>query len=107
MNHHLRTRQALIGALQRTRAAWEKAKPAVRAAFENDRGVARARFVRAMDLLKPHRKGQDRLLSPLSLAARYGLPAVRAGLESLDCLRPAHHLVRLGGENPRPPEDAP
>ncbi|MDA1195396.1 MAG: bacillithiol biosynthesis cysteine-adding enzyme BshC [Planctomycetota bacterium] len=88
-------RAALERASARVRQAWAKALPTVRAAFERDAGVGRARLVRAFALLRPHGRGQDRLLSPWSLAARHGLAPIRAGLENLDPLTPAHHLVHL------------
>lgn len=86
--------------LDRAAQTWAKAEVSVRRGFEVDAGVGRARWERALALLRPHGKGQDRLLSPWSLAARHGLDAVRAGLEGLDPLRPAHHLVMLEPEEP-------
>ena len=100
MSRGAQSREALVRAFARTRKAWEKAAPSVRAAFERDAGVSRARYARALALLLPNHKGQDRLLSPLSLAARHGLAAVRSGLASLDCLTPAHHLVHLEEAEP-------
>ncbi|MDF1700190.1 MAG: bacillithiol biosynthesis BshC [Planctomycetota bacterium] len=88
---------AVRRALERTAQTWTKAEVSIQRAFDLDAGVGRARWARGLALLKPHGKGQDRLLSPVSLAARHGLAAVRAGLDSMDCLRPAHHLVHLGG----------
>ncbi len=98
-------REALARAFDRTRKAWAKAEPAVRAAFERDAGVERGRYARALALLRPNGKGQDRLLSPLSLVARHGLAAVQKGLASLDSLTPAHHLVHL--EDAAPPRKDP
>lgn len=86
---------AIQRALERVLQAWSKAEPSVRAGFEADVGVGRARWVRALNVLRPHDKPQERLLSPLSWAARYGIEAVRAGLASLDPLRPVHHVVHL------------
>lgn len=81
--------------LARLEQAWAKAEPGVRKGFEADAGVGRARWARALALLMPHGKPQDRLLSPWSLIARHGLEPIRSGLASLDPLRPAHHLVHL------------
>ena len=81
--------------LERVAQAWAKAEASIRRGFDVDAGVDRARWARAQALLLPHGKGQDRLLSPWSLVARHGLEPVRAGLASLDPLRPAHHLVHL------------
>ena len=88
---------ALRRALERTRATWAKAAPSVQAAFEAEAGVGRARWQRLLNLLRPLGKPQERLLNPMSLAARHGLDAVRAGLAYLDPLPPVHHLIHLEG----------
>lgn len=93
--------EAVQRGLERLEQAWAKAEDGIQKGFEADAGVGRARWARAQALLRPHGKGQDRLLSPWSLVARHGLEVVRAGLESMDPLRPAHHLVHLGGTSDR------
>ena len=96
---------AVRRSIDRLEQTWAKAEAGIHKAFEADAGVGRARWARALALLKPHGKGQDRLLSPWSLVARHGLDAVRAGLDSLDPLRPVHHLVHLGPD--AAPEEPP
>jgi len=91
---------ALDRALERLAAAWEKADRGVRAGFEADAGTGRARWERLMADLRPRGRPQARVLSPLSLVARHGLEAVRAGLLAMDPLPLAHHLLHLGEESP-------
>ena len=89
---------AVKRSIDRLEQTWAKAETGIHKAFEADAGVGRARWARALALLQPHGRGQDRLLSPWSLVARHGIDVVRAALDSLDPLRPVHHLVHLGSD---------
>ncbi len=86
-------------ALERMRtrllAAWDKNAPRVRDAFHRDRGVGRDRWHRLSTALFPLGARQERVLSPLSFIARYGVEPIREGLLSLDPLAPVHTVVRL------------
>ena len=93
--------------LERLAQAWSKAEGDIRAGFEADAGTGRARWLRALAALRPYDKPQERVLSPLSWIARYGVEPVREGLRALDPLRPVHHVVHLGGQGPARPEEDP
>ncbi len=91
---------ALRRGLEATRRAWEKAAAAVRSARAAEAGRAGGRFARAVEVVWPRGRPQERFLSPWSLAARYGLAAVRAGLEALDPLAAGPHLVERFESDP-------
>jgi bacillithiol biosynthesis cysteine-adding enzyme BshC len=98
---------ALGRAVAAVRRAWEKALPGVRAALDQDAVVGAQRLARALAFLQPRERTQERVLSPLSLVARYGVEALRLGLKSLDPLRPGHHVVHLEGERSAGHEEPP
>lgn len=68
----------------------------VRAAAARDAGVGADRWTRLENLLRPRGRPQERGLSALSVVARYGVEAFRAGLAGLDPLAPGHHVLRVG-----------
>ena len=90
---------ALARALERLTATWQKAAPRVRAGFAADAGRGPAQWARLQDVLRPRNRPQDRVLSPLSLVARHGVSAIRAGLAKLDPLAAGHYLVHVENLN--------
>ena len=54
-----------------------------------------ARRRRLEDLVRPRGRPQERVLSPLSLVARFGVESFREGLEALEPLSPGHAIVHL------------
>jgi hypothetical protein len=90
---------ALRAALERLVASWDRSLSSVRAALDADAGLGAARWARLQNLLFPRGRPQERVLSVLALLARYGLDAVRAGLEALDPLADGVWIVR-GDEAP-------
>lgn len=84
----------LRGALDRLLAAWERAVPEIHAAYQADDEVDAGRWARLQALVLPRGRPQERTLSILTLLARYGLAAVRAGLERLDPLADGTWLLR-------------
>lgn len=87
---------ALERAVRRLRDAVVREQGAVRAGFARDRGTDAARWVRLQARLFPRGRPQERELSALSLVARHGTDAFRAGLAALDPLADGHHLIHLG-----------
>jgi hypothetical protein len=86
---------ALRRGLDRLEEEWTRAAGVVREGFARDEGVGRARWARLQAALLPRGRPQERSISPLSLVARHGLDAVRAGLDVLDPLLPGHVLIHL------------
>jgi uncharacterized protein YllA (UPF0747 family) len=86
---------ALRRALDRLEEEWTRASGAVREGFARDEGVGRARWARLQAALLPRGRPQERSISPLSLVARHGLDAVRAGLDALDPCLPGHAVIHL------------
>ncbi len=84
----------LRGALDRLMGAWERAVPEIHAGYESDDQVDAGRWARVQALVLPRGRPQERTLSILSLLARYGLEAVRAGLACLDPLADGTWLLR-------------
>jgi bacillithiol biosynthesis cysteine-adding enzyme BshC len=62
-------------------------------ARDEKRGLGRARWAKAKSSLLPGGKPQERVLSPLSIAARQGVDAVRAGAGVLAPLHAVHQLI--------------
>jgi len=91
--------RALTDAARSLRAAAEAHRRARHAGAE----VAAARRARAVAAVMPRGEPQERVLSPLSLVARHGLPAVRAVLDDLARWAPTAaragtvDVVELGG----------
>lgn len=90
-----RSADALRRLEARLAAAVEKAWPGVLRALEADRGLDRGRLARLRAALRPHGKPQERLLSPLSIVARHGVDALRAGLGQLNPLVAAHQVITI------------
>ncbi len=98
---------ALRVALERLLQGWERARPAIEAAYETDAGVAAGRWTRLTNLLLPRSRPQERVLSILTPLARYGLSAVREGLEALDPLADGLWLLVADAPSVPPPPGAP
>jgi uncharacterized protein YllA (UPF0747 family) len=64
-----------------------------RKVLEEKGGRDLSRFRRAATFVRPKGEPQERVLSPVSLIARLGLPAVREGLAALDPLAGGHQVV--------------
>jgi hypothetical protein len=71
-----------------------RALEAHRAWREARQGRGRARYERALGVLRPKGQPQERVLCALSLVARHGIAAIRAGLEALAPGAP-HRIVPL------------
>jgi uncharacterized protein YllA (UPF0747 family) len=59
-----------------------------------------APWARLETALRPGARPQERVLSPLSLAARHGIEVIRSGLSHLDPLEPGTLLLHLGKDEP-------
>ena len=71
----------------------DKAIKAHRDDREARAGRGRGRFERALSAVRPKGQPQERILSPVSLVARHGLDALRAGLDTLRCDAPHRVLT--------------
>ena len=82
--------------LERALGAVERELGKAIRAHQDDRearaGRGRGRFDRALASIRPKGEPQERVLSPISLVARYGVDALRAGLAGLSCDAPAQVL---------------
>ena len=87
--------KALERARQRLHAEALRQKKAVAAAWAREAGVGAARRRRLEDLVRPRGRPQERVLSPLTLVARFGVEAFREGLRALKPLAPGHGVVHL------------
>lgn len=87
--------RALEKARARLEAEVRRLRKTVEGAFARDAGVGAARRRRLEDLVRPRGRPQERVLSPLSLVARFGVEAFREGLEALEPLAPGHAIVHL------------
>ncbi len=63
-----------------------------RAAQQSEQSGARTR-TRVMEVLRPRGRPQERVVCPLSLAARHGLEVIEAGLQALDPLERNHQVL--------------
>ncbi len=87
--------RALQKAQARLEAEGQRLRKTVERAFQRDAGVGAARRRRLEDLVRPRGRPQERVLSPLSLVARFGVACFREGLEALEPLAPGHAIVHL------------
>lgn len=88
--------RALERAHKRLRDAFDRVEKDVRGAAARDAGVGADRWTRLAGTLRPRGRPQERGLSALSVVARHGLEAFRAGLAGLAPLAPGHHVLHVG-----------
>lgn len=87
--------RALAKARARLEAEAARVRKTVEGAFAREAGVGAARRRRLEDLVRPRGRPQERVLSPLTLVARFGVESFRAGLAALEPLAPGHAIVHL------------